>query len=245
MIVLFTDFSLSDPYVAQVKSVLLQQTENVDIIDLLHNAPDFDITSSAFLLEAYTKNFPRNTLFFCVVDPGVGGIRKRCAIKIKNQWYVGPDNGLFDVLLARNPDAQYFQLTGESPSIYKTFDGRDFFAPIVAKLAMKQMPDMVPEPHLLKNRNDVAEDYPYIIYIDHYGNLISGYRYQSLGNNCRIDFNDTVLVPAETFSDIPAGEPFYYCNSNGLLEIAVNQGSAKELFKATIGDRIMISHSDT
>ena len=240
MIVLFTDFSLSDPYLGQVKNVLLQQTHDIQIVDLLHNAPDFDIKSSAYLLDAYINDFPANAVFLCVVDPGVGGSRKACAIKLKEQWFVGPENGLFNVLLTRNPGYQYFHLTGSSISASCTFHGRDIFAPAVAKLAMGVLPEMVQQDNT-PDLADVTEDYAHVIYIDHYGNLISGVRYNSLDESSNVYFNNIKLINAKKFCDVQPGEAFYYCNSSGLLEIAVNQGSAQHFFNATIGDDILIN----
>jgi len=240
MIVLFTDFSLSDPYLGQVKNVLLQHTHNIQIVDLLHNAPGFDIKSSAYLLDSYRKDFPANAVFLCVVDPGVGGPRKACAIKLKEQWFVGPENGLFNVLLTRNQGYQYYHLTNTSISASTTFHGRDIFAPAVAKLAMGLLPEMVQQDNT-PDLAGIANDYAHVIYIDHFGNLISGVRYNNLDKNSNVYFNNIKLINAKTFCDVNAGEAFYYSNSSGLLEIAVNKGSAQHFFNANIGDDILIN----
>ena len=241
MIVLFTDFSLTDPYLGQVKSVLLQNTSNIDIVDLLHNAPDFNIKSSAYLLDAYSKTFPDDSVFLCVIDPGVGSKRKACAVKINNKWFVGPENGLFNVLLARSANYEYYHLNEIKDSDSCTFDGRDLFAPVAAKLAMKQRTDMTPFAPDSAELDDYKNDCPEIIYIDHYGNLITGFRFDSLADDCVISLDNKVIQKAGTFSEVAAGEPFYYKNANGLLEIAVNQGNACSYFNVAIGERIGIS----
>lgn len=77
MIALFTDFGLHDPYVGQLHAVLAQQAPGVPVIDLFHAVPSYDIRAAAYLLPAYTTPFPPETVFVCVVDPGVGGARGR------------------------------------------------------------------------------------------------------------------------------------------------------------------------
>src|SRR3990167_7423649 len=76
MIVLFTDFGLTDPYVGQLHAVLAREAPGVPVIDLFHAVPDFNIRAAAYLLPAYVHEFPPGTVFVCVVDPGVGGARR-------------------------------------------------------------------------------------------------------------------------------------------------------------------------
>ena len=95
MIVLFTDFGLSGPYVGQVKAVLYRLAPAVPVVDLFADAPTHDPRASAYLLASFRDEFPVGTVFECVVDPGVGSARAALAVEADGRWFVGPDNGLF------------------------------------------------------------------------------------------------------------------------------------------------------
>ena len=107
MIVLFTDFGVSGPYVGQMKAVLHQTAPGVPIVDLLHEAPAFDPRLSAYLLAAYAREFPTGSVFVCVVDPGVGSARRPVIARVGGRVYVGPDNGLLHAVIAHGEDASF------------------------------------------------------------------------------------------------------------------------------------------
>src|SRR5262245_5142495 len=98
MIVLFTDFGLSGPYTGQMKAVLGQMAPGTPVIDLFADAPVGNPKASAYLLAAYAAWFTTGTIFLCVVDPGVGGARLPVIVEADGRWFVGPDNGLFELI---------------------------------------------------------------------------------------------------------------------------------------------------
>src|SRR5690242_6496933 len=115
MIVLFTDFGLAGPYTGQMKAVLAREALGVPVIDLFADAPSRNPKAAAYLLAAYGAWFPTGTVFLCVVDPGVGGARAALVIEGDGRWYVGPDNGLFELVLRRSKIARIFEIT-EQPA---------------------------------------------------------------------------------------------------------------------------------
>lgn len=243
MIVLFTDFGSDGPYVGQMKAVLAQQAAGITVIDLLCNAPRFSAQASAHLLSAYISTFPVSSVVLAVVDPGVGNMqRKPVAINIAGRWYVGPENGLFDVLAARAVAAQEevacWEITWRPKNLSNSFHGRDLFAPVVAGLARGEEP--------LGARIEwtvpaiAADDLFEIIFIDHFGNAITGVRACNLDQSTGIEVSGHTLQWAKTFSDVAVGQAFCYENANGLVEFAVNQGSAAGALNLSIGDNIAI-----
>lgn len=233
-IVLATDFGMDDPYVGQVKSVLLERAPRTPIIDLTHNLPNYNIQAAAYLLPALVDAFPPDSLFLCIVDPGVGSERQACVAQIEQRWFVGPDNGLFAVLRQRSKKVRWWRIPKPAETIAATFHGRDVFAPVAAQLARGEMTGL--DVARLPAQTDWPADLNQIVYIDHYGNLISGYRFKRLPVQAVVSIAGAEIKPARTFSDVKVGEAFYYENANGLLEIAVNQGSAKKLLAARVGD---------
>ncbi|MBI3896749.1 MAG: SAM-dependent chlorinase/fluorinase [Gammaproteobacteria bacterium] len=242
MIVLFTDFGLADPYVGQMHTVLSRETPNIPVINLLHTVPDFDIRAGAYLLPALAADYPRSTVFVGVIDPGVGGDRAAVMMKADCRWYVGPDNGLFHIIARRAQRKDVWMINWRPERLSTSFHGRDLFAPIAAKLARGDWPDCVPA-ELTQPSGDWPDDLPAVVYIDHYGNVITGLRASTLARHAALIVGGRRLRFAEVFTAVPVGEPFWYENSNGLVEIATNRASAAKLLRVAVGDQVTISQS--
>ena len=241
MIVLFTDFGLAGPYTGQVTAVLHQTAPNVPIISLFADAPSERPKPSAYLLAAYGTWFPTGTVLLCVVDPGVGSARRAVVVEAEGRIYVGPDNGLFDIVMRRAPDARLWEIIWHPGPLSPSFHGRDLFAPVAARLAIgepiAELAQPVPDQSATRGwPDDLAE----IVYIDHYGNAMTGLRGALLPPDARLIVRSHRLERAATFSAVPPGQGFWYINSNGLAEIAVNGGRADQALDLVIGDAVAI-----
>lgn len=237
MIALFTDFGVGGPYVGQMHAVLAQQAPAVPVIDLFHEVPRHDIRAAAYLLPAYARGFPPGTVFVCVVDPGVGSERRALMVKADHRWYIGPDNGLFHILARRACDLECHEVRWRPAQLSASFHGRDLFAPVAAQRVRGLMPDCVPAT-LTSPAPDWPEDQPQVLYIDHFGNAITGLRAERLGLDVRLRIGGKDLPHARTYSEVPAGQGFWYENANGLAEIAVNQGRASDRLRIAVGDTV-------
>lgn len=239
MIVLFTDFGLAGPYVGQLHAVLAMQAPGVPVIDLFHDVPAYDIRAGAYLLPAYSCGFPPGTVFVCVVDPGVGGTRRPLMVQADQRWYVGPDNGLLQMVVRRARESKTQEILWRPDALSASFHGRDLFAPVAAMLARGQQPDAAS-----REMNSVEaawpDDLPEIVYIDRFGNALTGLRACMFKPGTRIQVGERVLEKSTTFESVTRGQPFWYENSNGLVELAVNQGRATELLQATVGTRVTV-----
>jgi S-adenosyl-L-methionine hydrolase (adenosine-forming) len=140
MIALFTDFGLHGPYTGQMKAVLHQMAPGVPVIDLFADAPAGNPKAAAYLLAAYAAWFPTGTIFLCVVDPGVGGERPPLIIEADERWYVGPGNGLFELVQRRANAVRRWDITWQPERLSASFHGRDLFAPVAAMLACRAAP---------------------------------------------------------------------------------------------------------
>lgn len=239
MIVLFTDFGFRGPYVGQMQAVIAQQLPDIPIICLFDDAPRFDPRASAYLLAAYVSEFPPGTVFLCVVDPGVGSdSRKPVVCKVDGRWFVGPGNGLFDVIAQRGVESIWWEITWQPDKLSSSFHGRDLFAPVAAMLARGESPPG----KLIENPEFSAEpdDWQYIIYIDGFGNAMTGIRADGISSGTKFKVGDQILGRADTFADVPVGQAFWYENANGLVEIAVNQGQAVDVLDIKLGDDVFM-----
>lgn len=243
MIVLFTDFGAGDPYVGQVKAALARHAPHSPVIDLLHAAPDFDVLAAAHLLAALQQDFPAGAIFLCAVDPGVGGCRHAAVLRAAGKWFVGPDNGLLSVAAQRARGARTWRIEWRPPKLSATFHARDLFAPIAGALACGELPaGGMREVAGLELRLP-AGDLARIIYIDHYGNAMTGLRAGSLAHDRTVTARGRGVRYARVFSESPPGEPFWYENSIGLIELAANRTSAAALLAAAVGDPVELEVS--
>jgi len=240
MIVLFSDFGLSGPYIGQVKAMLYQHAPKVPVIDLFADAPVHNPKASAYLLASYAEGFPQGTVFLAVVDPGVG-TRQRLPVILNadGHWFVGPDNGLFNVIAARAQQIDAWHVSWSPAGLSASFHGRDLFAPLAADLSLGVLPsnEFMHPLELTAWGKELTE----IIYIDHFGNLITGIRASSVNEMTSLVIDGTSVDRVRTFGDVAAGTPLCYENANGLLELAVNQGRADVYFNANIGTPVQLT----
>jgi S-adenosyl-L-methionine hydrolase (adenosine-forming) len=242
MIVLFTDFGLAGPYTGQVMAVLHQGAPAVPIISLFADAPSERPKPCAYLLAAYGTWFPTGTVLLCVVDPGVGSDRRAVVVEAEGRFYVGPDNGLFDIVTRRSPGARLWEIIWHPGPLSPSFHGRDLFAPVAARLATGDpLEDFAPPAADESLKRGWPDDLAEIVYVDHYGNGLTGLRGTLLSPKARLTVGGQSLRRAATFSAVPPGKAFWYINSNGLAEIAVNGRRADETLGLAIGTEIAIA----
>jgi S-adenosyl-L-methionine hydrolase (adenosine-forming) len=239
MLVLFTDFGSAGPYVGQMKAALARDAPGIAVIDLLHDAPRMNPRASAYLLAALAGSMPEGAVFACVVDPGVGTDRRAVMLQADGRWFVGPDNGLLDVVGRRADRAGWWEITWRPPSMSSTFHGRDLFAPVAARLALGEAPPGTEIPSPLPTRNWPA-DLPEVVYLDPYGNAATGLRAKIVGPDVVLRANERCFQPVTTYGDAPAGTAIWYANSSAHAELAVSEGSAAGSCALAIGMPVTI-----
>jgi S-adenosylmethionine hydrolase len=242
IITLLTDFG--SLYPAQMKGTILSRARDVTLVDLAHDIPPQDVRAGAFALMVAARHFPKGTVHLAVVDPGVGTDRLGLIAESGGHLFVGPDNGLL-IPAARSlgsPEVWMIDpnfAEGAAP----TFHGRDVFAPAAAKLASSVMPESfgprVEPINLDFGKAELFEDRieAEVIYVDGFGNLILNtdeipWDYVKLSGRR--------LKRVRTYAEAGGVEPLITIGSHEFAEIAVNGGSAKDLFGLSSGDRITL-----
>jgi len=234
MILTFTDFGRDGPYLAEMHLAIRRESEYVAILDLVSDLAPFRPLEAGHLLAALSVQAPAESVFLCVVDPGVGSARMPVALQAEGRWFVGPDNGLLDVVAARAKKPRWWQISWRPENLSASFHGRDLFAPVAARLAAGEALDEAgcrPLEHALPADADLEA----IVYVDRYGNCITGLRAVGLAENKRLRVGARLIPHARTFSAIEPGAAFWYGNSSGLVEFAVNQGRADRLLELGVG----------
>lgn len=232
MIALFTDFGWNGPYVGQIHALLASDPEPPKVVDLMHDAPRCNPRASAHLLAALAGYLPLEAVVVAVVDPGVGTERRPIVVDADGRLFVGPDNGLLDVVSARARRVTWWEIDVPAATGAATFHGRDLFAPVAARI---ERGDPVPGTEVNPRFDRAAHgDLAEIIYIDEFGNAATGLRPQG-DRGSSLSIGNEVFPAARTFADVAPGEGMWLVNSLGLAEVAVNQGNAARQYALKIG----------
>jgi S-adenosylmethionine hydrolase len=241
MIILFTDFGVQGPYLGQVEAVLSMMAPEQKVITLFPDVPPHNPKAAAYLLAAYSAGFPADTIFFCVVDPGVGSFTDDPVImRLDRCWYVGPDNGLFDLAVRRAGEIECHRIDWRPEQLSASFHGRDLYAPVCAMLANGT--NVPSTPREWRDQHGWPDDLNEIAYIDAFGNCITGLRAGMINPENKLVLDgDRAINHADTFAAAPGGQALWYENSNGLVEIAVNRDSAQQSLGLHIGSRFRIA----
>lgn len=225
-------------YVGQMRARLGALLPAVPVIDLVHDLPAFRPDLAAYLLPALVRDMPDGTLYLCVVDPGVGGERAALVVQADGAWFIGLDNGLLALLVRRAKTARVWRIGWQPTVMSSSFHGRDWFVPAAARLCLGQDLEMIRlNPDALVGA-DWPKELSAILYIDRFGNLISGLEASGRDRQSWLQVGADRLPYARTFCGVAPGTPFWYENAFGLVEIAVNQGRADQMLGLTIGDPI-------
>jgi S-adenosylmethionine hydrolase len=228
-VTLLTDFGTRDGYVAAMKGVIAAIAPSALVEDASHDIPHGDILAAAFALRRYWRWYPRGSVHVVVVDPGVGSERAALAVEAEGHFFVGPDNGVFTFI----PGGTTVTLETSQASS-RTFHGRDVFAPAAGRLlAGASLHELGAPAH-----DRVALELPsrpQVIAVDHFGNLIT-----NVNEPTDVEVGGRTVTLARTYADAPVGGLLALMNSDGLLEIAVRNGSAAETLGVSRGADIRL-----
>jgi S-adenosylmethionine hydrolase len=258
IITLTTDFGLKDPYAAEMKAAILSLSPDITIIDVTHEIAQFNIRMGAYVLASAAPYFPEGTIHVAVVDPSVGTRRRPLLMQTQHGFFVGPDNGLLILAAKRQGICSIREITNKRlmlSQVSSTFHGRDVFAPAAAHLANSVAPaEFGPE-----IRDAVKPDFAKVtlgegmlvgevLHVDNFGNIITNMSEKDVACirlagvvNVKLPVQELELKFCKAYGEAEPQEPLALIGSHGYLEIALNQGSAAEKFKAKPGDKIQFS----
>jgi S-adenosyl-L-methionine hydrolase (adenosine-forming) len=241
-----------------MKGVILTINPNSTIVDVTHEIEKFNIKAGAFTLASVAPYFPKNTVHVAVVDPGVGTERLPILIQTAQGFFVGPDNGVL-ILAAQNQSILHiYQLTNPrfmQPQISGTFHGRDIFAPAAAYLERGTKPSAfgpeiqeVTRPDFAVVNQDFDSVSGEVLEVDGFGNIISNISQKMLihigiSNSVKIEIGSHHHLELDFCNTYGEAEPqklLALVGSHGFLEIAQNQGSAEDMLKVKVGDKIKV-----
>ena len=182
---------------------------------------------------------PSGTLYLCVVDPGVGGNRAGLILEADGDWFLGPDNGLLSRVAHRAARARLRRIGWQPERLSASFHGRDWFAPAAARLCLGRSLGLEELASDALVGSDWADALAAVLYADRFGNLMCGLTAADYAEEGRLGAAGQLIAHARIFGEVPPGEPFWYENALGLVEIAVNQGRADRELGLAPGDPVV------
>ena len=256
IVTLLTDFGTRDHYVASMKGVILNINPRCALVDITHQISSHNVKEGAFVLNNAFSSFPKGAIHLSVVDAGVGGPRKPLLFVTSNYFFVGPDNGLFTLILRREKVKKVVALTNPNFFLSKvstTFHGRDLFAPVAAYLSLGVKPER------FGNRVDSWVEIPFqepvtkekgmvgeIFHVDAFGNMISNIDGERLLHFTR-GHPFVVRLGKRAIHGLKKGywegrrnEPIALIGSGGFLEVSIREHNAQKVLKVKEGDKIQI-----
>ena len=240
VIALLTDFGTRDHYAGTMKGVALGICPDATLVDISHDLPPHDVVAGALELAAAYRYFPSGTVFLVVVDPGVGSTRRGIAAEAGDYRFVAPDNGVLTAVLEEHQPKRVVELTERKyarPTVSRTFEGRDRFAPAAAWLARGIDLTALGRPagaiHHIELPQPVVESdriVGEVVRVDHFGNLVTNIRrkvFETLGGaiEIRVAGREVPRV-VSTYADAAPGEVCALFGSTDHLEIAASGASA-------------------
>jgi len=239
-ITLLTDFGAADGYVGAVRGAIAARAPAVRVDDVGHDVPRGDVAAAAAALTRYWREYPVGTVHVVVVDPGVGAGRSALVVLADGRFGVGPDNGVLTPML-ESPGFESAHVVRNADlfrhPVSATFHGRDVFGPVAAYLAQGGLPAKVGPEAAAPVRLPRTEPEPtasgvrgVILHADHFGNLATNLPADLVRRAVDVRVGDRSVGPLRaTYADVAPGTPLALIGSNGVLEIAVRDGSAAAL----------------
>lgn len=253
IVALLSDFGARDHYAGVMKGVILSLAPETTLVDISHDVPAHDIPAAAMELAAAYRYFPAGTIFLVVIDPGVGTARRGLVAEAGDWRFVAPDNGVLSAVFQETPPKKVVELTERRyarPTVSRTFEGRDRFAPAAGWLAkggiqLAAFGRTVTDYHLLdlpRPQLDGSVLRGTVVRIDRFGNVVTNLDRRS----CERLTNGSGAVQltvggqsvariVSTYAEVGPDELGALFGSTDHLEIAARASSAAERLGVAAG----------
>jgi S-adenosylmethionine hydrolase len=258
IVTLTSDMGHRDHYVAAVKIAILRHAPEAHIMDISHEVEHFDIQHAAYILRQVYKDFPAGTTHIIGIQPEWSKERAHVIVKSENQYFISADNGLFSFLLDREPE-EVFEIDLSQDTDDLTFPAKNIFAKVAAHLSKGGTPEVLSRPYKLRSYytplRPILDDNSirgHVMHVDSYENILSNislehFKEVGRGRDFEVRFaRHRVKRIVKSYSEVSPGDALAIFRSNGLLEIAINQGTtsttrgAAALFGLKKGDTVRI-----
>lgn len=254
LIALISDFGVRDPFAGVMKGVILGVNPDARLVDVTHQVESYDILDGALTLAESYPYFPPGTIHLVVVDPSVGSERRPILVSARDAHFIGPDNGVFEMVYRLESDCKVLHITAEPyfrKPVSQTFHGRDIFAPVAAWLSTGIDPrqfghvitDYVRLPIPRPEHAAASLVRGAVLRVDKFGNLVTNFTTEHLSvgvSFCLLIGGRRVTRLVSSYAAGGPGEIFAIVGSAGFVEIASRQGSAADVLGVSSGAEVKL-----
>ncbi len=253
VLTLTTDFGTQDGYVGAMKGTILSICPEVTLVDITHDISPQSVIQAAWCVARSVPQFPAGSIHTVVVDPGVGSSRNALLVQADSHWLVGPDNGVFSLLLERMPASKIIRIFSETEywKAHASFDGLALFSPVAAHiakgLAIEEIGEVVDDcehltfPQPQHNKEEIVGE---ILLFDRFGNAVTNIQDEQLRtwseDMIRVQYQGMELLLNSHYQAGAEASAFALVNSDGLLELSVFRGSMQEAFRGKVGEPVIV-----
>ncbi len=252
LVTLTSDFGLKDPYVGLMHGAVRLRHPRADVVDLTHGIAAHDVRAGALVVAAAIGRFPKGSIHVAVVDPGVGSDRRALAVCAHDVYWIGPDNGLFTLVLERagaRAEVRALDVAAlRLPVPSRTFWGRDVFAPVAGLLSARKFGfrALGPRAPAVERIAMPEPGAPEVTLVDAFGNLITSVTaaQAAAAGATAVEIAGRTVPLRGTYSEAEPGALLALVNSYDLLEVAVCEGRASDVLGVGIGEPVALRSVD-
>lgn len=244
---------------AAMKGVIWSIAPEAKINDLSWEIPPQDVYQAALHLDRHVFFYPPESIHVVVVDPGVGTERRPIAARIKDQYFVVPDNGVLTRIFDRAASEEWaVEIVHTNrprywmPEVSDIFHGRDIFAPVGGHLAagveLQELGEVVDDPVRIEipyaRKTDRGVQGEISMVYDYFGNIITNITREDLKGLDDVDVTlcgTTIPGLVRTFGERPEGSLVALFDECGYLYVAVTNGSAADRLHPEVGDPVLVT----
>jgi S-adenosylmethionine hydrolase len=256
IVTLTTDWNKDDYYAGALKGKILSQCPRIQIVDISHQVPPFNIRHAAFILRNSFHNFPKGSIHIIGVNTEGNEEMPFLLVQYKKHYFIGTDNGIFGLMFGDPPERL---IALGSPKSSHPFTSFNVFADTACKLANGEKPESLGKVvsqyqertpiRAAIDRNVINGS---VIYIDSFRNAITNISrelFERVGQDRAFEIfvqsNHYVIRKINhSYNETPAGEILALFNSIGLLEIAMNQGNAADLLGLSTNSGVRVKFQE-
>ncbi len=253
IITLTTDLGYKDFYQAALKGSIVSMLPNANIIDITHAISAFNIPQAAFVLKNAFPYFPKGTVHLIGIDSVYNENTRYLALRYKEHFFVGSDNGIFSLMFNSDPD-EMVELNIMQDLKFLHFPLTDIFVKAACMLAtggkLSDIGIPVTELEHKMNLSPVIERdiiRGSVIYIDSFQNVITNISkdlFSRVQKNRSFTLffrkNETITQLSWHYNEVPEGEKLCLFGISNNLEIAINKGNASGLLGLHLNDIVRI-----
>ena len=257
IITLTTDLGHKDFYQAALKGSILSLYPSAKLVDISHHIEPYNIQQAAFTLRHAYSFFPAKTVHLVGIDT-VFNVRTRyVAVRYKQYYFVGADNGIFSLIFDEAPD-EIVELNLVQDLKFLHFPLTDILAKAACSLAkggklsdIGDPIDTIEERTMIQPLVKPSSIRGSVVYVDSFENAITNidkelFTQVQANRSFTVNFrrNESIKSLSWHYNEVPEGEKLCLFGITNYLEIAINKGKACSLLGLQVGETVHIEFEE-